>query len=134
MRKLSPQVAVEQRRFTRVEFSRVAKLFCSFRSYPKELICNISLGGLYLSGRYDVECAELCALELYETGRNSCIILNFQVKVVRLESQGVALEFVDMTEDSYDLLQTMILYATDDPFELSLEFQEEFTSFPIRQA
>ena len=116
----------DNRRFTRVIFSRTAKLTLGTEVYEQRRVYNLSLGGLFLEGRYNVDVGEACELELYETGRHSCLILKFQVRVVRVEEGGLALEFLNMPVDSYSFLQTMVLYSTDDPFGVSLEFLEDF--------
>ncbi len=126
MGELSTRVSADNRRFTRVIFSRTAKLICRAATYEEGQVHNLSLGGLFLDGQYTVDSGDLCELQLHETGRHSCLILYFQVRVVRVESQGLALEFVDMPTDSYKFLQTMVLYSTDDPLGVSLEFLEEF--------
>jgi hypothetical protein len=126
MGELSTQVTVEQRRFTRVIFSRSAKLICGQKTFVKGLVHNLSIGGLFLEGQYDVNVKELCELELHETGRHSCLILTFQAQVVRIEPHAIALQFLDMPLDSYKFLQTMVLYSTEDPYGVSLEFLEDF--------
>ncbi len=128
MAEFTTQVSADNRRFTRVVFSRTAKLISRTGIHEEGQVHNLSLGGLFLDGTYYVDCGDLCELELHETGRHSCLILHFKVRVVRIESDGLALEFVDMPTDSYKFLQTMILYSTDDPLGVSLEFLEDFPS------
>ncbi len=130
MGELTTRESADNRRFTRVVFSRTAKLICRAATYEEGQVHNLSLGGLFLDGKYDIDYGELCKLELHETGRHSCLILHFQVRVVRIEPRGLALAFVDMPTDSYKFLQTMILYSTDDPLGVSLEFLEDFQSLP----
>jgi len=128
MAEFTIQVSADNRRFTRVVLSRTAKLISRTGIHEGVRVHNLSLGGLFLDGKYDVDCGDLCELEVHETGRHSCLILHFKVRVVRIESEGLALEFVDMPADSYRFLQTMILYSTDDPLGVSLEFLEDFPS------
>ena len=126
MGELTTPVSAENRRFTRVVFTRTAKLILPAGTSTEGRVHNLSLGGLFLDGKYDVDGGALCELELYESGRHSCLILHFKVRVVRIESDGLALEFIDMPTDSHKFLQTMILYSTDDPLGVSLEFLEDF--------
>ncbi len=128
MAEFTTQVSADNRRFTRVVFSRTAQLISHGGAHGEGRVHNLSLGGLFLEGKYDVDLGDLGQLELHETGRHSCLILHFKVRVVRIESNGVALEFIDMPTDSYKFLQTMILYSTDDPLGVSLEFLEDFPS------
>lgn len=126
MDKITDQNSEDNRRFTRVVFSRTAKLLLGPKTYQKSQIHNLSLGGLFLEGQYEANIGEICELELYETGRHSCLILKIQARVVRLEPNGIAVEFLNMPMDSYSYLQTMVLYSTDDPYGVSLEFLEDF--------
>ena len=126
MEEQSIQESNDSRRFTRVIFSRTARLVYQETTYEEGQVHNLSLGGMFLEGMYDLSVKDLCRLELHETGRHSCLILTFQVQVVRVESHGIALKFLDMPLDSYKFLQTMVLYSTDDPYGVSLEFLEDF--------
>lgn len=126
MVEIAAHTSKDSRRFKRVVFSRTAKLILHAKMYKEGQIYNLSLGGLFLKGQYDINPGEACELELCEKGRHSSLILNFQVRVVRVEAQGLALEFLDMSPDSYRFLQTMVLYSTDDPYGVSLEFLEDF--------
>ena len=107
MAEFTIQVSADNRRFTRVVLSRTAKLISRTGIHEGVRVHNLSLGGLFLDGKYDVDCGDLCELEVHETGRHSCLILHFKVRVVRIESEGLALEFVDMPADSYRFLQTI---------------------------
>lgn len=120
-------IVKDNRRFTRVIFSRTAKLILSADTFEEEYVHDLSLGGLFLEGQYDVQPGDQCELELHETGRHSCLILQFKTRVVRVDPHGIALEFLDMPADSYMFLQTMVLYSTDDPYGVSLEFLEDFS-------
>ena len=126
MGEVTTQVTTDKRRFSRVIFSRTAKLLRAEKVSEEGKVHDLSLGGLFLEGEYTVRRNDLCELELHESGRHSCLILTFQAQVVRVEPHGVALQFMDMLPDSYKFLQTMVLYSTDDPYGISLEFLEDF--------
>ena len=116
----------DNRRFTRVIFSRTARLTLNGKTYDRQKVRNLSLGGLFLEGDYQARPGDRGELEFFEQGRHSCLILRMKVRVSRLESHGLALEFMDMPDDSYAFLQTMILYGADDPLGVSREFLESF--------
>jgi len=130
MGELTTQATADNRRFTRVIFSRTAKLIYQDKTHEEGQVHNLSLGGLFLEGQYGVNVKDLCELELHETGRHSCLILTFQAQIIRIEPHGLALQFLDMPLDSYKFLQTMVLYSTDDPYGVSLEFSEDFPAVP----
>jgi len=116
----------EQRRVTRVIFTRRVKLFARGKlqgSYPAR---NLSLGGLFIEGPIDIPEGENCRLELHETGRHSSLILTFFGKIMRREQDGVGVKFTRMEEDSFMFLQTMVLYSSDEPIGVAEQFLETF--------
>jgi len=116
----------ENRRFTRVILSRSARLTINGQVHPREKVHDLSLGGMFVEGAYQARPGDPCQVEFFEEGRRSCLVLRMEARVVRCEAGGLALEFVDMPEDSYRFLQTMVLYASDDPLGVSKEFLEDF--------
>ncbi len=116
----------DNRRYTRVIFTRRAKIFFKgtiIGQYPAR---NLSQGGLFLEGDINIPLGEEFGLELYETGRHSSLILNFSGKIVRHEKDGAGVEFTCMKEDSFMFLQTMVLYSCDDPVGVAERFLEGF--------
>lgn len=116
----------DNRRYTRVIFTRYVKLFLKGKLLGKYPARNLSQGGLFIEGDINVPIGEDCGLELYETGRHSSLILNFSGKIVRHEQGGVGVEFTSMKEDSFMFLQTMVLYSSDDPIGVAERFLEGF--------
>lgn len=118
----------EKRRFTRVVFSRTVKLVVDEVVVGEYIARNLSMGGLF------VECEGLalavntkCLIELREQGLHSSLILRICAKIIRVEDHGVAVEFTDMEDDSFMFLQTMVLYASDDPIGVAEDFLEQFS-------
>jgi hypothetical protein len=109
-----------------VIFHRTARLILHDKVYEEKRIRNLSIVGLFLAGKFDAAIGDLCTIELHETGHHASLILTFSAKVVRVESDGIGLEFFEMKPDSYMFLQTMILYATKDPLGVAEEFLEDF--------
>ena len=115
-----------RRRFSRVLFNRTARLYLGGRRYEYEKIRNLSIGGVFVEGHYKADPGEICELELHESGRHSSLILRFFARIVRITDNGVALEFIDMGQDAYMFLQTLVLYHSDDPYTIALEFLDGF--------
>lgn len=116
----------EQRRVTRVIFTRRVKLFARgalLGSYPAR---NLSLVGLFVEGILDLSPGEDCRLELHETGLHSSLILTFFGTIARREADGVGVQFTRMEEDSFMFLQTMVLYSSDEPIGVAEQFLEIF--------
>jgi hypothetical protein len=86
------------------------------------------MGGLFIGDAALADVVEEeCQLELREKGEHSSLILKFSAKVVRVEPAGIAVEFTDMEDDSFMFLQTMVLYASDDPIGIAKDFLEDFS-------
>ncbi len=116
----------DKRSYARVIFNRKAKLILHGRIYEEQPVKNLSLIGMFIAGSFDTEVNDICDVELREIGRHTCLTLNFTAKIVRVEKDGLGLEFKNMQPDSYMFLQTMILYATQDPLSVAEEFLEDF--------
>ncbi len=116
----------DKRSYARVPFDRKARLVLNGRTYEDQPIRDLSLIGMFIAGSFDASVHDICTVELRETGPNSSLTLKFTARIVRVEQDGLGLEFQDMQQDSYMFLQTMILYATPDPLRVAEEFLEDF--------
>jgi hypothetical protein len=115
-----------RRRFTRVNFQQEVQLSFEGKIYEHQVINNLSLGGLYVEGQFQQHLGDLCTIELRQPGMKT---VDFRAKgtVVRIDSQGIAVEFVTMEYDSFLFLQTTLIYQADDPVALSTEFQQNLS-------
>lgn len=120
------EVYKQDRRFTRVGLSRTVSLFLGEEFYEEVQIRNLSVGGLYVEGRYSCKIGDGCDVELQETGSNSSLFIKLGAMVRRIEEDGIALQFSDVTNDSLMFLQTVVLYSSDDPCTAAQEFLSEF--------
>ena len=126
-----PTLLPEKRRHTRVVFTRTVRLSINDSLVGEFPALNLSMGGLFIDNSLlaDVVDGE-CQLELHEKGEHSSLILKFSAKVVRVEPSGIAVAFTDMEDDSFMFLQTMVLYASDDPIGIAEDFLEDFPLVP----
>lgn len=115
-----------QRSFARVFFNRTARLVLADRVYEGNKIRDLSLIGLFLEGSFEVTRGQMCTVEIEESGPSSTLTLTIAATVVRIEADGLALKFANMKQDVYMFLQTMILYATQDPLAVAEEFLEDY--------
>ena len=118
--------AQNKRTYARVVFDRTARLKLDDKVFEGGKIRDLSLIGLFLEGSFDLKPGDICTVEIQETGPSSSLALIISATVVRVESGGIGLKFVDMKQDAYMFLQTMILYATQDPVSVAEEFLEDF--------
>ena len=115
-----------KRTYARVVFNRTARLVLDDKVFEGGQIRDLSLIGLFLEGRFEVKPGDTCTVEIQETGPTSSLALTISATVVRVESGGIGLKFENMKQDAYMFLQTMILYATQDPVSVAEEFLEDF--------
>ncbi len=116
----------KNRRHERVVFTRTVKVRTADNIIGEFNIRNLSIGGVFMIGADVLDTGDECLIELHETGHHSSLILNFSGIVVRKDGQGIAVEFTDMGDDSFMFLQTMLLYASDDPTGIAEKFYESF--------
>ncbi|WP_028579070.1 PilZ domain-containing protein [Desulfogranum japonicum] len=121
-----PRLHPEKRRYSRVVFTRTVRLFDGDVKLGEYAVRNLSIGGLYLEGASTVQLGQTLRIELHETGHSSSLILNFYGRATRRGKTGVGMEFVEMEDDSFMFLQTMVLYASDDPIGVAEDFLEDF--------
>jgi hypothetical protein len=115
-----------RRRFTRVNFRQEAQLSFERNVYERQVINNLSLGGLYVEGQFQQHIGDLCTIELRQPGIET---VDFRAKgtVVRIDAQGMAVEFVTMEYESFLFLQTTLLYRVDDPVALGTELKQDLS-------
>ncbi|MBM9513897.1 PilZ domain-containing protein [Desulfogranum marinum] len=124
----APTLLPEKRRHTRVIFTRTVRMSVNDSVVGEFPARNLSMGGLFIGDAALADVVEEeCQLELREKGEHSSLILKFSAKVVRVEPAGIAVEFTDMEDDSFMFLQTMVLYASDDPIGIAKDFLEDFS-------
>jgi len=114
----------DKRRFARVAFERRVRLFANERASQQCSAKNLSLGGMYLEGQGNLAVGQNCRIELHQTGQRSSLIYKICGKVVHAEKDGLGIEFVCMEEHSLMYVQTMVLYAADDPMAAAEHFNE----------
>ena len=117
-----------RRRFSRVDASRAAKLLNSSGASFEGMVADLSLCGMLLAGDYNTQVGDIVELLLYGPGHRLSLIFKYRARVVRVTQDGIALEFIGMEARSYHYLQTIILYFSEDPLGVCLEFPQEFTS------
>ena len=101
----------ERRRDARVTFRTFAKL-----SYPEGRVfeecetTDVSVSGVFVEGVKGVEQGEKCDVEFHLTGRTSSLVLGMAGETVRVQENGVALQFFDIDEDSFYHLQNVVYF------------------------
>lgn len=120
------------RRFTRVNFRQTVQLDFGERQYEQQLISNLSLGGMYIKGRFEQRPGDLCTVTLRPSWPEMPTDFRAKGSVVWVTDEGMAIEFVSMGYDSFLFLQTVLLYEAEDPTAVSTEFTEKNVDFEVR--
>jgi hypothetical protein len=115
-------VYATSRRYTRVNLSQPVRLDFGDRQYEQQFIRTLSLSGMYVTGHFEQQVDDICTIELNQPGAPSEVDLRARGSVVRLDDDGMALKFISMIHDSMLFLQTLLLYAADDPMVFGSEF------------
>jgi len=99
----------ERRRDSRVAFRTFARLSYSGDRIFKECETqDISVSGVFVEGVSGVEQGEKCDVEFHLTGRTSSLVLEMAGETVRVQGEGVAVQFFDVDEDSFYHLQNVV--------------------------
>jgi hypothetical protein len=113
----------ERRASTRVSFSATVDLIFSDRTYEKSETQDLSTTGVLAIGADGKENEE-CEVILYLTGLTSDLCLRMKGKIVRVQPDGVAVNFFEIDIDSYYHLKNIVYYNSDNPDELVGELED----------
>ena len=113
-----------------IQYNRHAKLSFKTKVYKESSIQNLSLTGMFVQGVFQQNDGDHCVVNLVQKGKYSCLSLEASAQVVRMEENGVAIEFTSMSLESLMLLQ-MILSCDDGDESLSREIQS-FDNLPFK--
>ena len=114
----------KNRKFTRIHFDRQVRLDFASDSYDRCRIKDLSMAGMFVYGAFQEQIGEICQINLIQRGSSTTLTLQAAGKVVRKNDQGLAIEFVKMSFDSYMFLQTTLIYEVEDPLSIGHEFPE----------
>ena len=127
----------EKRRYFRMHFKRQVQLNFSTEVYDQCQVNNISLGGMFVNGKFPHKVNDQCYVNITQTSKTTYFTFKALAKILRQDNEGIALMFVSMSYESLVLLELTLLYEPrekssdtemelpkDLPFEIS---EEEFT-------
>lgn len=92
---------------------------------------DISLSGLYIYGKHPIP-TEPCTITIKGTWLESePISLQFTARMSRQDYCGTGFQFTRMDHEVFEMLQTFLLYGSQDPMDLGVEFT---SSYPFEVA
>lgn len=108
-------------------YKRIAMKDVSFscRVIAEDRICKVvslSLSGGYMECPVKMTVGETCEVVITSQDPTFNTPLSLSARVVRLDEKGVALEFCNTGDKDYMMLQTVLLYHSDEPHAIAAEF------------
>jgi hypothetical protein len=101
----------ERRQDERVTFRATAKLkYSENRNFDACETTDMIISGVFVEGVTGVSFGEKCEVEFHLYGRTSDLELKMAGETVRVQENGVALQFVDVDEDSFYHLQNIVFF------------------------
>lgn len=92
-------------------------------SYTVPEISNLSVGGCLLEIRDDLNVGTECTITIYIDGNRKGLRINASGEIVRKDVNTVAIQFSNMSPDSYFFLTNIVKYSM--PF---IKYNPEFRS------
>jgi hypothetical protein len=93
-------------------------------------IRNISLSGIFIVGQFSNKVGSTCTITLHKDWANRQFVLDLCGSVTRVEKNGIAVSFTEMDLNTFYLLQTLLLYESNNPAAMGEEFTKD-CSFAI---
>lgn len=111
----------ERRRNTRVPFQTTADVVFRDKRYQQCATENLSVKGISVLGITGHQLGETCDLSLALSGSTSHLRLTMKGKVVRVDADRIALNFIEIDLDSFYHLKNIIYYNSNDPDTIEQE-------------
>ena len=115
---------VDKRRFSRIDLAQEASIKFQGQNYDHCLIRDLSLTGMFVLGNFSQHVGEKCLIKYSQTTATSHFYFKAAAMVVRSDAEGIGIEFTSMPLNSYMLLETTLLYESQDPVSIGLQLPE----------
>lgn len=96
-----------RRHFIRLNVRHEAVLDFGLPQHEQHAVCNLSLGGMFVTGRSSQQPGDICQIRLKTAAED----IKAKGEVVRVSGDGMALKFTAMPIDSFLFLQTALSAA-----------------------
>ena len=114
---------LNRRNYTRIQMVKSAQLIMPDNTCLTYPIKDISLAGLQLAGSTEYPLGIYCTVILEEHLATLSCQLTFTGRICRKEDGSIGIQLIGTDQKTFDLLQTIIMYKSDDP----VSFCEELT-------
>ena len=112
-----------KRKLSRVDFKIDAVVKADGVEFSSK-VTNISLNGAFLETERRLDLGLVVDLSIVLSSLNTDMKVQLKGDVVRLENEGVAVQFKDIELDSFVLLRNIVIYNTGDSSLVDREFEE----------
>jgi hypothetical protein len=113
-----------KRRFSRIDFSQQANIKFRGTNYENCMIKDLSLTGMFVFGQFPQEADDKCLIKYSQTSATSHFYFKAAARVVRKNDEGIGIVFTSMPPNSYMLLETTLLYESQDPLSIGLQLPD----------
>lgn len=129
----------ERRRHVRINFERHVTLEFIAEIYDKCQVNNISLGGMFVIGKFPQDIEDRCYVIITQKSEDTSLKLQALARVVRQSGDGIAIEFDSMSFESLLSLEMILLFQEREklsyvemkfPESLPFEIKEETSCAP----
>lgn len=100
---------MNKRKFTRIKSPLPVTLDFGKKKYKCSAI-NFSLGGIYVQGWVEQKTGDICEIKLSVSETDPEMHIQAVCSVVRIDKEGLALQFTSMAPESFLFLQEALLY------------------------
>lgn len=83
---------------------------------------------MFVLSDFTQEMDTLCEVVFEDNGLSPDISHEASAIVVRGDEEGLAIKFTFMAHETYNFLQVALLYESDDPLYICLEFPEDYSA------
>jgi hypothetical protein len=112
--------AGNQRKFSRIKIQRAVRIDFSL-AQCHGLVDNISLGGSFVKGAFKQSSGDICRIDLKDPTLYSGAAARAIGSIVRVNENGIAIEFIAMKLKTYFSLKAELLTESGDPSVLGDE-------------
>ncbi|CAK8720088.1 PilZ domain-containing protein [Candidatus Electrothrix aarhusensis] len=110
----------DQRKFCRIKIQRAVRIDFSLAQY-NGYIDNISLCGSFVKGAFKQSSGDICRIDLKDPALSSGAAAHAIGSIVRVDDDGIAIDFIAMKSKTYLALKTELLTESGDPSVLGDE-------------
>ena len=113
-----------RRKFQRIKFNGVACLKINDYDYDCSLIVDLSLTGMCVKGNFQKHIMENCIVRIFSNKNTDQESIIATGEVVRVNREGMAIQFTEMTVENYTLLKSTLTENAEDSLVIMSEFPD----------